>query len=269
MDEEVMTAEAEETTVETPEGEIPETVPPEKQEEQEPTCAESAENPSDEEGAVQPEPQKITVYVDGEEQESTTEELARYAEDSRRFGELQPVLDRLQYLSAFVDKPVTDLLESLIESSEKAEYAKILEECGNNEATAKRLFDYQKNERQTKYEKAKSSSTEQAEEKKEAKRKALDQRLAEEFIELSKEEPEKFSSVKDVPQAVVDMAVKKKISLLDAYLRHERAENRKISEAKAKQDDAKSKSAGPMSGNPERPAPELDAFLQGIHQALR
>ena len=68
-----------------------------------------------------------------------------------------------------------------------------------------------------------------------ARRDQLQDTLAQGYIELVKEIPDKFASFKDVPRPVVDMAVKKGISLLDAYLRFEHSENQKRESAKAKQ----------------------------------
>ena len=61
----------------------------------------------------------------------------------------------------------------------------------------------------------------------------LQDTLAQGYIELVKEIPDKFASFKDVPRPVVDMAVKKGDFLLDAYLRFEHSENQKRESAKS------------------------------------
>lgn len=70
-------------------------------------------------------------------------------------------------------------------------------------------------------------------------------RLADEFIALQKEFPE-FGEFKDLPQSVLRIAQKEKISLLDAHLRFMHAENKKIKKAEQSQAAAKESSTGSM-----------------------
>ena len=153
-------------------------------------------------------------------------------------------------------------------SSEEAAVEKLKEQCGGNEEVAKKLYAYQKQERLSKLGEKKAASLRSKEEMTKAQRDKLQDTLAQGYIELAKEIPDKFPSFKDVPRPVVDMAVKKGISLLDAYLRFEHSENQKRESAKAKQAAAAGSSAGTMESKPVETAPEIDAFLAGLRRSL-
>ena len=123
-------------------------------------------------------------------------------------------------------------------------------------------------ERLSKLGEKKAASLRSKEEMTKAQRDKLQDTLAQGYIELAKEIPDKFLSFKDVPRPVVNMAVKKGISLLDAYLRFEHSENQKRESAKAKQTAAANSSSGTMESNPVETAPEIDAFLAGLRRSL-
>lgn len=89
-------------------------------------------------------------------------------------------------------------------------------------------------------------------------------RLADEFITLQKEFPE-FKEFKDVSKAVLQMAQKEKISLLDAQLRFQHAENKKIKQAEQSAAVASESSAGSMqSETSDTSTAAIDAMLKGV-----
>ena len=96
----------------------------------------------------------------------------------------------------------------------------------------------------------------------------LTQRLAQEYIELSREFPGKFSEFKHVPQSVVNEAIKQNISLMDAYLRFQHREGAKTQKAKTQQEAAKQSSAGSMAGESDHADPDFSDFSAAFHSAL-
>lgn len=89
-------------------------------------------------------------------------------------------------------------------------------------------------------------------------------RLAEEFVALSKEFPE-LKEVKDVPAAVFKLAAKEKISLLDAQLRFNHAENKKIKQAEQSAAAAAARSSGSaVSSDTDSTSPEIAAMRKGV-----
>ena len=100
-------------------------------------------------------------------------------------------------------------------------------------------------------------------------RERVQQRLAEEYMELAREFPGKFRAFGDVPRSVVEAAVNQGISLYDAYLRHERSEEKRAADAKERQAQAAGQSSGSLKSDPVSTAPEIEAFLQGFSRSLR
>ena len=89
-------------------------------------------------------------------------------------------------------------------------------------------------------------------------------RLADEFVALQKEFPE-LKGFKDVSKSVLQMAQKEKISLLDAQLRFNHAENKKIKEAEQSAAAAAESSTGSMQSSENNVnSSVLDAVLKGI-----
>lgn len=87
--------------------------------------------------------------------------------------------------------------------------------------------------------------------------------LADEFVELQQEFPE-LAEFSAVPKAVLDAVVKGK-NLTDAYLRYQRTESKKVSAAKATQEQAAKASAGSQAeGAGETTNPTMDAMLAGV-----
>lgn len=89
-------------------------------------------------------------------------------------------------------------------------------------------------------------------------------RLADEFVALQKEFPE-LKEFKDVSKSVLQMAQKEKISLLDAQLRFNHAENKKIKQAEQSAAAAAESSTGSMQSSENNVnSSVLDAVLKGI-----
>lgn len=213
-------------------------------------------------------PVSITLNVAGEEKEYTPDEAAPLVENGLKWQAFQESYDKLEYLAETIGKDIPALVDAMMASSEEAAVEKLKEQCGGNEEVAKKLYAYQKQERLSKLGEKKTASLRSKEEMTKAQRDKLQDTLAQGYIELAKEIPDKFPSFKDVPRPVVDMAVKKGISLLDAYLRFEHSENQKRESAKAKQAAAAGSSAGTMESKPVETAPEIDAFLAGLRRSL-
>lgn len=93
------------------------------------------------------------------------------------------------------------------------------------------------------------------------------ERLAEDFLTLAEEFPQ-FIRPNQLPEGVLDMAAKQGISLLDAYLRHRWQEEKKITAAAEKRQQAAAQSVGSLSRGAVQTPPEQDAFLRAFRLAL-
>lgn len=89
-------------------------------------------------------------------------------------------------------------------------------------------------------------------------------RIANEFLALKAEFPN-LTELKDVPLAVLQLAAEQGITLLDAHLRYNHAENKKINEAKQSAAVAEAASAGSAASvDADASSPEIEAMKQGV-----
>lgn len=204
-------------------------------------------------------PITIPIQYNHESRELTLEEAQTLAQKGLKFDELSPTLEKIRFLATANGKSMQEMVDALAESQDKQLYQSILTECDGNEAIAQRLFDAEKAKRQSLYE----DNQKQAAAAQEKEKADLAKRLADEFVELQQEFPE-LAEFSAVPKAVLDAAVKGK-NLTDAYLRYQRAESKKVSAAKATQEQAAKVSAGSQAeGAGETTNPTIDAMLAGV-----
>lgn len=204
-------------------------------------------------------PITIPIQFNHESRELSLEEAQSLAQKGLKFEELSPTLEKIRFLAAANGKSMQEMVDALAESQDKQLYQSILAECDGNEALANRLFDAEKLKRQTAAESAQKEAA-AAQEKEKA---DLAKRLADEFVELQQEFPE-LAEFSAVPKSVLDAAVKGK-NLTDAYMRYQRAESKKVSAAKATQEQAAKASAGSQAeGAGETTNPTIDAMLAGV-----
>lgn len=215
--------------------------------------------PEAEAGESVQQPITIPIQYNHESRELTLEEAQKLAQKGLKFDEVSPTLEKIRFLAAANGKSMQEMVDALAESQDKQLYQSILAECDGNESIAQRLFDAEKLKRQTAAESAQKEAA-AAQEKEKA---DLAKRLADEFVELQQEFPE-LAEFSAVPKAVLDAAVKGK-NLTDAYLRYQRAESKKVSAAKATQEQAAKASAGSQAeGAGETTNPTIDAMLAGV-----
>lgn len=210
----------------------------------------------------------IRAKFNKQERVYSLDEARPLVEKGLKYDAIQADYDRLRYLAKSMDIGVSDLVERLMKSSDDKMYNDILSECDGNETAAKQLFEYRKSERDQKFARYKEEETRQEAEEAKTAEKELTQRLAQEYIELSREFPGKFSEFKHVPQSVVNEAIQQNISLMDAYLRFQHREAAKTQKAKTQQEAAKQSSAGSMAGESDHADPDFSDFSAAFHSAL-
>jgi len=98
-------------------------------------------------------------------------------------------------------------------------------------------------------------------------RAALEEAIAAQFMELQEVYPE-YHSVKEIPQKVVNLALEKGISLLDAKNRIALQQQRQAAAAAQKQESNANASTGSLAGRAEVSNPKLEAFLAGLNQRI-
>lgn len=227
------------------------------------------ENAADRDAAQEAaEPPVIRAKFNKQEREYSLEEARPLVEKGLKYDAIQADYDRLRYLAKSMEIGVSDLVDRLMKSADDKMYNDILSECDGNEAAAKQLFEYRKSERDQKFVRYKEEEARQESEEAKMAEKELTERLAQEYIELSREFPGRFSEFKHVPPSAVKEAVNQKISLLDAYLRFQHRETAKAQKAKTQREAAKQSSAGSMAGESDHADPDFSDFSAAFRSAL-
>lgn len=213
----------------------------------------------------EPAPFALGVQYGGETRSLNEQEATDYAEKGMEYEAITPMLDKLRMLAAGCGKELGDMVDELLQSHDDARYRQLLEEASGNEQIARRLLEVEQAERQRTYETKKQETAAAAQ----SQREQLTQRLASEFVELKAEFPE-VGEFKSIPESVVNTAIRQGIHLMDAYGRWERAERRRVQDAKDSASKAAASSTGsqrdlPPTGNPD---PMLAALERGLGAGL-
>ena len=214
-----------------------------------------------------PAPPVVRVKFNKKEMEYTTEQAAPLVEMGLKYESFKPDYERLKDLAAGYGLSVSDLIANLSKNQDDALYQQTLQECDGNETIAKRLFEAAKAERNQRIQAAKEAESKREKQDFEEERTQLTERLSSGFVELSKEFPE-FKKFADIPDAIVRTAIDKKISLLDSYLRFQRAESKKAEAVKTKQVAVSKASAGSMQGEPQQADTAFEDFSKAFYSAF-
>lgn len=178
-------------------------------------------------------------------------------------------IDKLRLLSAGCGQTLEELAESLLAASDRALYERLLAEAGGNEALAERLMEGERLKRDAALRKADEESRKKEDDR--ARESTLCDRLAGEFTVLQKEFPGEFTAFSQVPETVVRAAAGEGITLLDAYLRFARAEEKRVAEAKRQRELARAAATGSKADSPadEGAGRMAEAVSEGFARAFR
>lgn len=211
----------------------------------------------------------VRVKFNKQEHTLTVEQAAPLVEMGMKWEQFRTHHEKLRYLAQEGGQSVGALIDSLLEQNDAQALERLREECGGSEAAAAKLLAIQQAERQRLFDQA--GIREEAESRLEAEQEqaALEQRLADEFVRLTEEMPGQFDAFTDVPPAVVDIAVRSNVSLMDAYLRYTFYEQRRAEAVRERQAQSAGRSAGSLGCAGHMPEPEMDSFERAFHTALR
>lgn len=190
----------------------------------------------------------IRAKYNKQEMTFTAEEAVPLVQMGLKFRAIEPSVRKLRQLAAAEGLGLTALIDRLARENEEAIYRKTLDECGGNEDAAQRLFAYQQQERERTF------SEKAAEE--------------EAFQELCEAFPGRFREPGDLPREAAELAARRGISLLDAYLRVEHDGAEKAAKERERQEKAALASSGSMAGESARPDPDAEAFSAAFSAAL-
>lgn len=97
---------------------------------------------------------------------------------------------------------------------------------------------------------------------------AIEQALADGFFDCLREEPERFHTFDDVPEAAVRYAVEYSIPLYDAVLRVARREEMAIAAEQARHEKLSHETMGSVADTPEYPDASGDDFTAALEASI-
>ncbi len=165
----------------------------------------------------------------------------------------------LEYLAALAGTTPRDYLINQIEQTENSYRLELEEEFGEGDPRVEKLLKLRKMENQEIYEKYKQDRASEKQKQIES----VNSRLAGEFEKLQKMFPE-LTAVKDIPDSVLQSAVKEDIPLELSYLRYLRTEDKKIKEEQAAADTAAKASTGSVKSAESKTDETFDNFMRGL-----
>ena len=225
--------------------------------ETEQTEAESADatDETDEQSAV-----IIPIKYNKEYRELSIEEASNLAQKGLKFDSIAPMLQQINYIAASEGKTAAQVVQEMYDLREKNLRQALGERVNFDEELVEKLMELEHGKAKKAYE-AMLQAQENAEKEE---KDGINTRLANEFSELQAEFPE-MKEFKSVPKSVVDVAVKKNISLYDAYLRYKHTENKKQANSAAVQTKAAKAATGSQASAAQSASDTVDdALLRGI-----
>lgn len=207
----------------------------------------------------------LTVNYNKQHKDLTRDEAQLLAQKGMKWDAFMDTYNELTMLAEESGHDsAAKFVRALMQSRENVELQRLINELGEGkEALAKEILETRRAERKSKFKGVEEREREAAE----AEQATREQTLAAQFTELQEEFPE-YTSLDKVPKAVRTMAERKDISLLDAALRYQRSENRRIQAEEKKQQEAAKASTGSLKSEPERKDNIADSFSAAFRGTL-
>lgn len=201
----------------------------------------------------------ITVKYNKQMRNLSLNEATEYAQMGMKFESMQGMLDKLNYLAAANNQSAKDFIEDMYQTNENMIREKYSAVADGDEKMLEMLITTEHNKNKSQYDAIKKA----ADEKAAAEYDDQVQRVAREFVQLREEFPE-IKEFKELPKGVIAMAEKNNISLLDAKLRYDRAEQVKADKAKQTAKAAGAASAGSAATAGDKNDSATSAMLRGL-----
>ncbi|MCI8360109.1 MAG: hypothetical protein HFE86_02080 [Clostridiales bacterium] len=202
----------------------------------------------------------VPVKYNKQYRELTPEEAGVYAQKGMKYDAMEPELAKLRQMAAASGRSLGQMIGSIYKAGEELARRDCMRLAGGNQRLADLLLDAYSQKSGKAY-----GDMLAAEQKALQAEKAQDkERLAGEFLELSRECPE-IGSPDDLPDAVLEAAVRKGTSLTAEYLLYRHREERRVQRAEQDRLAAAQAAAGSMqefAGAADGPA--LSAMLDGV-----
>ena len=203
-----------------------------------------------------PAPPFLEIRYNHESRGLTREEAITLAQKGIHY---QSTYDSLERVAALKGVSVKELVSGLETAQDDAYRQGLIEKFGDDEETIDKMMELYNINKQKTLDNAKASRRAAAE----AEEQSINERLAQEFVEMKNGDFPELQEFKDLPEEVKRAAFGG-LSLSHAYLKYMHNENKKIAAAKASADAAAKKSTGSMASDKDDSNPQTSALLKGL-----
>lgn len=219
--------------------------------------AENGGNGTEENGA-EPEAPFLEIRYNHESRGLSRDEAIKLAKKGIYY---QDTYDTLERAATLKGQSVEDFLKSIEADQDNAYRQGLIEKFGDDEDTIGKMMELYNINKQKTLDDARANQKAAAE----AQEQSVNERLAQEFVEMKNGDFPELTEFKDLPEEVKRAAFEG-LSLSHAYLKYMHNENKKIAAAKASAEAAAKKSTGSL-GSPEEEG--KTSFESGFLQGLR
>ncbi len=171
----------------------------------------------------------------------------------------QSTYDTLERVATLKGQTVKEFLSGIETAQDEAYRQGLIEKFGDDEDTINKMMELYGINKQKTLDNAKADRKAAAEQEEQT----INERLANEFVEMKNGDFPELTEFKDLPEEVKRAAFGG-LSLSHAYLKYMHNENKKIAAAKASQEAAAKKSTGSMASEKEDSNPQTSALLAGL-----
>ncbi len=196
-----------------------------------------ADEPKTDDEEVLPDDFSLEFRHDGELFQIGRDEAVSLAEKGKLFEKSEIALDTLNIISERMGTTPEGVLQNLLDSIDKSDLERCIEEAGGDAFEGQKRFNELREKSRTDYESKKAQRAAENNLKE-----FTEKKLADEFLKYKDELG--YKTVDDIPQNVINIALKEKISLFDAQLRYSYSENKKIDKNKEKAIENAKRSSG-------------------------
>ncbi len=199
----------------------------------------------------------LEIRYNHESRELTREEAITLAQKGLHY---QSTYDDLERVATLKGQTVKEFLKGLETAQDEAHRQGLIEKFGEDEDTINKMMELYNINKQKTLDNAKESQRAAAEQEEQT----INERLANEFVEMKNGDFPELTEFKDLPEEVKRAAFEG-LSLSHAYLKHMHNENKKIAAEKASQEAAAKKSTGSLGSPEEEGATSFESgFLKGL-----
>lgn len=171
----------------------------------------------------------------------------------------QSTYDALERVATLKGQTVKEFLSGMETAQDEAYRQSLIEKFGDDEDTINKMMELYDINKQKTLDNARESRKAAAAQEEQT----VNERLANEFVEMKNGDFPELTEFKDLPDEVKRVAFEG-LSLSHAYLKYMHNENKKIAAAKASADAAAKKSTGSMASDKEDSNPQTSALLKGL-----